>query len=161
MKKSHGFTLIELLVVIAIIGILSSVVLSNLNLARAKAADGSIKANLAGIRAQSEIYYDTNLSFGTDMAAGDCPDSGGTTMFVLDNVAKLQIDDAELKSGSGVIARCAAGNGLVDPDGSQATSWAVSVPFKSDPTQIWCVSSSGGGVVGTAEIVNFEAVCEL
>lgn len=60
MKKglNRGFTLIELLVVIAIIGILSGIVLTSLNTARGKAANTSVKANLAGIRAQAEIVYD-------------------------------------------------------------------------------------------------------
>ena len=55
-----GFTLIELLVVIAIIGILSSVVLASLNTARNKGADTAVKANLAGARAQAELFYDAN-----------------------------------------------------------------------------------------------------
>ena len=59
MKKNKGFTLIELLVVIAIIGILSSVVLASLNTARAKGANAAIKSNLANMRAQAEIVYDS------------------------------------------------------------------------------------------------------
>jgi prepilin-type N-terminal cleavage/methylation domain-containing protein len=60
MKKfSKGFTLIELLVVIAIIGILSSVVLASLNTARGKGADAAAKANLANVRSQAEIVYDS------------------------------------------------------------------------------------------------------
>lgn len=58
--NKKGFTLIELLVVIAIIGILSSVVLASLNTARDKGSDAAIKANLANIRAQAELFYDTN-----------------------------------------------------------------------------------------------------
>ena len=72
-KFNRGFTLIELLVVIAIIGILSSVVLASLNTARGKGTDAAIKAQLASMRAQAEIYYDTNGNYG---ATGNCSDRG-------------------------------------------------------------------------------------
>ena len=46
MKKNRGFTLIELLVVIAIIGILASIVLTNLNPARQKGQIAKAKSEL-------------------------------------------------------------------------------------------------------------------
>ena len=56
-----GFTLIELLVVIAIIGILSSVVLSSLNTARAKGRDARRVSDIKQIQLALELYADQNL----------------------------------------------------------------------------------------------------
>lgn len=63
MNSTHkkGFSLIELLVVIAIIGILTSVVLVNVNQARMKGIDASIKLNLNNARAEASVYYEDNF----------------------------------------------------------------------------------------------------
>ena len=52
-----GFTLIELLVVVAIIGILASIVMGQLNSARARAANVAVKANLANLRSQANLIF--------------------------------------------------------------------------------------------------------
>lgn len=59
-KGSRGFSLIELLVVIAIIGILSSVVLTSLNTARAKARDARRISDIKQVQLALELYYDAN-----------------------------------------------------------------------------------------------------
>ena len=59
-----AFTLVELLVVIAIIGILSAVVLANLNSARQKGTDASVKSNLSNLRSQMELPAAGASSFG-------------------------------------------------------------------------------------------------
>lgn len=63
MGNKKGFTLIELLVVIAIIGLLTSVTLAALNSARNKAANASVKSNLANARGEAALFFDTNGTY--------------------------------------------------------------------------------------------------
>lgn len=74
MKK--GFTLIELLVVVAIIGMLSSVVLSSLNTARANARDARRQADLRQIQTALELYYNVNNSYPGEVACDTSKGSG-------------------------------------------------------------------------------------
>ena len=140
-KFNRGFTLIELLVVIAIIGILSSVVLASLNTARAKGADAAVKSNLNNMRAQAELYYDTN----------------GNSYLSL-----CTTDPNFLKAKT---AADAAGGGT-NRCNSPASFWALSTAMKSQNlfgaasgTDYWCVDSSGASkledialVTGTTDL---------
>lgn len=77
MKRSietkTGFTLIELLVVMAIIGILSAVVLTSLNGARAKGRDARRISDIKQIQLALELYYDSRgyypLTIGTQTSS--------------------------------------------------------------------------------------------
>jgi len=55
-QQNHGFTLIELLVVISIIGVLSTIAMTSLNGARAKARDAVRLSDMEQIRNALEIY---------------------------------------------------------------------------------------------------------
>jgi len=53
----RAFTLIELLVVVSIIGILTSLVMSNMNSARERARDTQRKSDLRSIQTALRLYY--------------------------------------------------------------------------------------------------------
>ncbi len=70
--RASGFTLIELLVVISIIGLLSSIVLTSVNSARAKARDARRIADLNQIRTALEFYFDANGYYPQADCGWDC-----------------------------------------------------------------------------------------
>jgi len=71
-KNKKGFTLIELLVVISIIGILSSVVIATLNIARTKARDTRRLADMDQLVKAINTYYVDNGFYPT--CGGSDPD---------------------------------------------------------------------------------------
>ncbi len=149
--RSRGFTLIELLVVIAIIGILASVVIASVNSARRKGADAAIKADLAAIKTQAQVYYDTNGAYST---AGTVVEVCGAadTMFVDPTVVQA-IAAANEVNGPGPapagVVHCTVSPGA---DGA----WAVSADLVGG--DVWCIDSTGGSrevtaVQGTGAVV--------
>ncbi len=158
--KNKGFTLIELLVVIAIIGILSSVVLASLNTARGKGADSAIKANLANIRAQAEIIYDTIGSYGVGYSATGgtslaCTNSAGNSIVATTTVLQ-QITAAASASGGTPSTQAACATDTTS--GAAAGAWMAAVKLKTDNTQAWCVDSTGASKQVAWSSVDADAI---
>jgi uncharacterized RDD family membrane protein YckC/type II secretory pathway pseudopilin PulG len=115
-----GIILAAFLPVLAVFGILSSITLASLNSARDKGADTAIKMNLSGIKVQAELYYmNNNKSY-----IGVCnalASKYGLTDYI-NNIIKENVTPTCIVSEK---------------------SYAVSSPLKSNPSQNYCVDSSG------------------
>lgn len=76
LKNQKGFTLVELLVVIAIIGILATLLLLQLGVARQRARDAARIAHVNQVRTSLELYFDDYgeypeiASYGTSNSTG-------------------------------------------------------------------------------------------
>lgn len=78
-KRNLGFTLIELLVVISIIGVLATLVISNVSGVRERARDAERKSDLKAIQQALEMYkhnqskpvYPPTASWKTDLVNGE------------------------------------------------------------------------------------------
>lgn len=68
--RQKGFTLIELLTVIAIIGIMSSVVLANLQSSREKARDTKRVADIKNLQLALALYFDINRKYPGALLSG-------------------------------------------------------------------------------------------
>ena len=137
-----GSTLVELLVVIAIIGILSTVVLVSLRMARSKGSDAAIKMDLSTVQVQASRFLQSNKgAYGVyDNGAGApaaCPPAGTAGATVFHNaIVENAIGAAVINSGGGSAA-CM----------SSATAYAVEVSrppgIITTASAYWCVDSAG------------------
>ena len=140
MKNKVGFTLVELLVVISIISLLSSVVFSTVNSARAKASDAAIKAQLNIMRTSTAFAYDFTGSF--DTVCDESSESGRQFRNAFEKSTKENSGSACLASNTtgfissaGVLASALK---PVTPD-----RWAASIRLRNG--NFFCVDWRGAG----------------
>jgi prepilin-type N-terminal cleavage/methylation domain-containing protein len=152
MKKNFKgvFTLIELLVVIAIIGILASVVLASLNSARGKGADAAVKANMANIRAQAELYYDGTGAGKYNAVAGTALAGTGAAAAVCGVVTGMFSDANITQAIAQVAAQMASTSTMTCTTSAAGDKWAVSITALKGAATSWCVDNSGWSKAGTA-----------
>lgn len=142
--------MIELLVVIAIIGILSAVVLGNLNQARAKSSDTAVKANLGTIATQAELFYDEGGYYNEDGATAIAETSASagevcganTGMFGNANITNALAQVASQMDSTAEMT-C-----TTDASGQK---WAISVTKLRSAATEWCVDNSGWKKAGAAD----------
>ena len=149
----RGFTLIELLVVISIIGVMASIVLSSVNSARNKGADAAIKSNLANMRAQAALQYDTAACYGT--SGTDCVFAASGVVNCSAGVAENTWKDTNIEEALAAAGKASTGGGIAIAVCNQAVNggaWAISVPLKSASTSSWCIDSSGSSKTRNGQI---------
>ena len=83
--KSKGFTLIELLVVLAIIGILTSIVMSNMNSAKNSAKDAVIKGSINSASKKAELFYNKHNNYNGLCAEPEFVGNGVVIKAITDN----------------------------------------------------------------------------
>jgi type IV pilus assembly protein PilA len=136
MKK--GFTLIELLVVIAIIGILSAIMIPNLNKVRNRGIDVAVKGDVIQAKTVAEIYYDGAGESSYDDVCSDSTDGILTNLQAVATALGLAtsvVDTGEDTAWDDDTIVCNDGD-----DG-----WAVMVPLKDPATDGdgYCVDATG------------------
>ena len=167
-NKLKAFTLIELLVVITIIGILATIVVVNLNSARGKGQDTAIKEQMAQLRAQAALYYDTNYGYSVSTTqsaiSGTCPTVAVTPSTTVFDQTDFVRSLSALQKNSGNTPNCylaAAANN------STSQSWASTVKLRLPNVTggKWCVDSTGNSLEVAAAYTptansNGDIVCQ-
>ncbi|OGG47945.1 hypothetical protein A3D66_01405 [Candidatus Kaiserbacteria bacterium RIFCSPHIGHO2_02_FULL_50_9] len=134
-RRQFGFTLIELLVIVAIIGILSSVIIIFLNIARNKGDDAKVKTQLSSARATAEIYYDTNKHYSP---VGTIADSCSVGMFTnTTSGMSAYMNTANYPAGTTITCHHNA------TAGASASAYSIDAKLSTTDGGYWCIDNTG------------------
>lgn len=123
-KRMRGYSLVELLILVAIVGILAAMIIAVATPARNKATDARIRNDIAQLRWEAEIVFDTQDASYEDWSTHDT---------VSENVDIIlnDIDDAVGEE-----------NAVTIRDSDEGT-YCVSAPLISVPGMHYCIDNSG------------------
>ena len=151
-NKKEGFTLVELLVVIAIIGILATLLILQLGVARQRARDAQRISSINQIRTALEFYYDANSKYPTnaefvDLSSGPAVYLQGSRLPVDpvsgNNYGYLWISNVKYHLWSELEQKTAALNSDLDYTSSGGVVGSSEACANTDLTDFDCVYDVG------------------
>ena len=156
LNYKNGFTLLELLVVVAIIGILASVIISNLTASRAKGNDAAVKSNLNNMIAQSAIFYGNNSnSYNTTSGNYSCTaspssvtcSSSCTSATTTEILCDPTVQSAMRSAASSAANHAAYGVSYSGSYSGQYFNIEAQLSTNTSGSQdYWCIDSAGNSI---------------
>ncbi len=129
-SRQSGMTLVELLIVITIIGVLSTIILSSISTARARAYDSKVKQQLWSFRSAAEIYFNSQNPVNYGPVVPVC--NAGIFAEMSPNLGSPAIYIAASNLPLNTVTVC----------GSSGSAYAVKASLYSG-NEYWCVDSRG------------------
>lgn len=150
-NSQRGFTLVDLLVIVSVIGLLLSLMLTSVNVLRARGYDTTRKAEMRQLQTALELYHNDHGEYPTthNVWFGDSPMGGNKTIWVPNlapkYVSELPTDPNYTPSACGgwggtyLYRSNGANYKLIDhcPQASTVTSVSSSNPFYDPSRETW------------------------